>query len=343
MPLTPDAILKDVRSGKFSPVYFLSGEETYYIDQVEEAILMHALAPGEADFNLDILYSKDYNQLSDVLNICQNYPVFANRRVVVLREAQHYKVDVWKQLENYVQSPMESTVLVICHKHKSLDKRTSFAKLVDKHCVLMITDKLKEYQVSGWIRDYIQSKSFRIDQFVADLLADNLGGDLSRIANEVEKLELALEKGATVTQDVVDKYIGISRDFNNIEFLSAIQDGNISKAIRIVDYFRQNPKAGPVPMLIGTLYGFYSKLWLIHQLALETHNLDSAITSVAGNYPVVVQSYKKAARLYPLPKTEKAIELLSEYDVRSKGIGNHETDDAALMTELVYRLIHSIK
>jgi DNA polymerase-3 subunit delta len=340
MPFTPEALMKDIRSGKFAQVYVLSGEESFYIDKVEEALLKTALAPGEADFNLDIFYGKDAeNKAIDVVNACMNYPVFANRRVVLIREAQHLKKEDWEKLESYAKQPMPSTILIISHKHKNIDKRTSFSKLIDKSHVLMESPKLKEQQLPDWISRYIQSRSFRLDKDVAEMLAENLGNDLARISNEVEKLELALEKGSVVTKEIIEKYIGISRDYNSFELSNAIQDGNLTKAVKIIDYFGKNPKAGPLPVLIATIYGFFIKLWQVHQGVREGKSTDAAIAAVGVN-PYFAGVYKKAMVFYPLEKTERAIHFLAEYDGRSKGIDNHATSEAQLMTELIFKIMH---
>jgi DNA polymerase-3 subunit delta len=340
MPATPEAVMKDIQSGKFAPIYVLSGEEGFYIDQVEDVLLKTALAPGEADFNLDIFYGKETeNKATEVVNACVNYPVFANRRVVLIREAQHLKKEDWDKIESYAKKPMSTTILIISHKHKNIDKRTSFSKLIDKSHVLMESPRLKEQQLPDWITRYIQSRSFRLDKEVAELLAENLGNDLARISNEVEKLELALESGALVTKEIVEKYIGISRDYNSFELSNAIQDGNISKAIKIIDYFGKNPKAGPFPVIIATIYGFFIKLWQIHQGIRDGKSPDAAIAG-AGITPYFSGVYRKALGIYPLEKTERAIHLLAEYDARSKGVDNHATSDAQLMTELIFKIMH---
>jgi DNA polymerase-3 subunit delta len=340
MPFAPEAVMKDIQSGKFAPVYVLSGEEAFYIDKVEDALLASALGPGEADFNLDVFYGKEAeNKVIDVVNACINYPVFANRRVVLIREAQHLKKDDWDKLESYAKQPASTTILIISHKHKNIDKRTSFSKLVDKSHVLMESPRLKEQQLPDWISRYFQSRSFRLDRDVAEMLAENLGNDLARISNEVEKLELALEKGVVVTKEIIEKYIGISRDYNSFELSNAVQDGNLAKAAKIIDYFGKNPKAGPVPVLIATIYGFFIKLWQVHQGVKEGKSPDAAISGVGVN-PYFAGVYKKAMGIYPLAKTERAIHLLAEYDARSKGIDNHATGEAQLMTELIFKIMH---
>jgi DNA polymerase III subunit delta len=341
MSATADQIIRQVRSGNFSCVYFLCGEETYYIDQVEQSILEHAFQPGEQDFNLDVLYSKDIQHLNDVMNACQAYPAFATRRVVVLREAQHIKkADDWAALELYLKSPMPSTVLVICYKGKTPDKRTSFYKSLEKNAVLLVAEKMKEQQLPSWIASYIKSRGFQIADEAAQLLADNLGNDIARIVNELDKLDLALEKGAWIDQKVIEQYIGISRDYNSLELSNAVQDHNVIKAVKIIKYFEQNPKAGPPPLIVGTLYAFFIKLWLLYEIPPEQRRSDAEVSKILGVSPYAVPRFKASMRHYSARHTSKAVAILSEYDARSKGINNHMTPDHALMTELIYKLMH---
>jgi len=336
-----DQIIRQVNNGDFSPIYFLCGEESYYIDQVEQAILEHALQPGEQDFNLDIYYSKDIESLTDIVTACQAFPAFAARRVVVLREAQNFKkIEQWELIMPYLNQPMHSTVLVICHREKTPDKRTAFYKLLEKKAVVLVADKMKDYQVPKWIDAYVRSRGFNLDQEAAQLLADNLGNDIARIVNEMDKLQLALEKGAFVDSKVIEKYIGISRDYNNLELVNAVQDHNVVKAIRIVKYFESNPKAGPIPMIIGTLYGFFIKLWQVHEMPAAQRQNDAEVARTIGVAPFVATRLKASMKYYSAAKTEQAIAILCEYDARSKGINNHMTSENALMTELIYKLMH---
>lgn len=335
------AIIRDIEKGQFAPVYFLCGEETYYIDQIESAILKYAFQPGEADFNLDILYAKDIQGVNDIVNACQVYPAFAQRRVVILREAQQFnKPEQWKAMEAYLQQPTLSTVLVVCHKHKVPDKRTSFAKLLEKKTVYLAAEKLKEHQVASWIKDYVNKRAYKIDDTCAQLLADNLGSDVSRIVNEIDKLELALDKGVIISQEIIEKYIGISRDYNNLELSNAIQNRDVVKAITILKYFENNPKAGPAPLIIGTLYSFFIKMWQLYQLSPEERKNDADIARALGMAPFMATRFKQSMRHYSAAKSEQAIALLTEYDGRTKGINSRTTPESALMKELVYKLMH---
>lgn len=329
-------VVQDIRAGKFAPVYFLSGEEVYYIDEVEKEILKHAFQPGEEDFNLDILYGKDISSFKDVINICQQYPVFANRRVVILREAQHLsKKEHWEHLANYLNAAMDTTILIVLYKHKSLDKRWEVTKKIVSKTLYFEANKLKDSELPLWIQKYIESAGLRIDPNSAAVIADNLGNDLSRIVNETEKLTMVLPKGAQVDAEAIEKYIGISRDFNSIELLNAVQRNDVSKAVKIIDYFSKNPKAAPFPLVIGLFYSFYQKLWLYFQLSPQERSDDKLL---GGYYQA--QNVKNVARNFTPSRAEKAIAILSEYDVKSKGVGNKSASEHELMLEMVYKLLH---
>ncbi len=340
MSVSYQQIIQDIEKGKFAPVYFLAGEESFFIDEIEKAILKHAFQPGEEDFNLDIAYGKDISGISEILNICQQYPVFASRRVVVVREAQHLsRKDQWEPLANYVKQPMDSTVLVILFKHKLLDKRWDVTKKIVSSSLYFESGKLKEDEVPHWIKRWIESAGFRIDQNNSMTIAENLGNDLSRIVNETEKLTLILPQGAVIDAEAIEKYIGISRDYNSFELSNAVQQHNIAKAVKIIDYFSKNPKSGPFPLIIGTLYTFFSRMWLYYQMSPDEKRNDAHLNKVLGGY-YGAMNVKSAARFYSAQKSEQAIALLAEYDVRSKGVDNKNTSEYELMLELIYKLMH---
>lgn len=340
MSVSYQQIVQDVQKGSFAPVYFLAGEESFFIDEIENAILKSAFQPGEEDFNLDIAYGKDITGVSDILTICQQYPVFAARRVVVLREAQHLnRKEQWEALASYLKQPMDSTVLLVLFKHKTLDKRWDVSKKIQASAVYFESNKLKEEEVASWIKRWIEHSGFQIDQNHSMIIAENLGNDLARIVNETEKLTLVLPKGAVIDADAIEKYIGISRDYNSFELSNAVQQYNISKAVKIIDYFSKNPKSGPFPLVIGTLYAFFSRLWLYYQLSPDEKRNDSYLNKVLGGY-YGAMGVKNATRYYSAQKSEQAIALLAEYDVRSKGVGNKNTGEHDLMLELIYKLMH---
>ena len=336
--LTYRQIVQSIQQDKYASVYFLTGEETFFIDEIERLILQNALQPAEKDFNLDLCYGKDLASINDILTICRQYPVFAERRIVVVREAQYLnRKDQWMALSDYLEQPLLSTILIILFKHKKLDKRWEVTKKIMNKSVYLESDRLREYEVAPWIKEWLGMMDFEIDDWHAKMIADNLGNDLSRVANELEKLKLALPKGAKITADDIEKYIGISREYNTLELSDAVQRKDIAKAISIINYFSKNPKSGPFPLVIGILYAFFSKLWLFYQLQPnERSNMGLLMKILRGGANGIVN----ASRLYSPDQAEKAIALLAEYDVKSKGVDNRNTSEYGLMLELVHKLMH---
>lgn len=340
MAATYQSIIQDVKGGKIAPVYFLSGEEVYFLDEIEKVILKNALPPGQEDFNLDILYGKDISSITEVISICQQYPVFSERRLVILREAQHLnRKESWEPLASYLKQPMLSTTLLILFKHKSLDKRWDVSKKILAQTINYEAAKLKEGELGSWIKNWITSIGFKISDLHAQVIADNLGNDLSRIVNESDKLTLALPKGAVVDGEVIEKYIGISRDYNSFELLNAIQQNQLPKAVKIIDHFSKNPKSGPLPLVIGSLYSFFSKLWLFYELSPDERRNNDIVNRTLGGY-FHASNVKNAARFISAQQSEKAIALISEYDLKSKGVNNKNASESDLMLELVYQIMN---
>jgi DNA polymerase-3 subunit delta len=337
MAASYEQIIKDAKQGKFSPVYYLCGEETYFLDIIEETLLKTALSPGQEDFNLHIFYAKD-TPMNEIIAACKQYPTFAERQVVLVREAQQInKQDDWKFFESYLDHPIASTVLIIVHKHKTPDKRTALGKKLDAKTVYFDAVKLKEAELPAKIKQFITAKGLNINDDGALQLAENLGNDLSRIVNEIDKLGLTLEKGTQVTPEIIEKYIGISREYNQFEFSNAIQDRDEAKAFKIIHYFSLNPKAGPFPVLITFVFGFFSKLWVVHHMKSMS---DSDIAKEAGINPYIVKKLRTAMTYYPLHKTEQILADIAEYDARSKGIGGGSQEPYELLKELTYKMMH---
>ena len=228
---------------------------------------------------------------------------------------------------------------MILFKHKSLDKRWDVTKKILAQAETFEATKLKEDQLAPWIKNWMEGIGFKINDQNAHVIAENLGNDLSRIVNESEKLTLALPKGATINAEAIEKYIGISRDYNSFELSNAIQLHQLPKAVKIINHFSKNPKAGPLPLVIGSMYGFFSKLWLYYQLTLvEKRDSDFVNKAIGGYY--VVNNVKNATKFYSPAQSEKAIELIAEYDLKSKGVNNKNASESHLMLELVYRIMH---
>jgi len=261
--------------------------------------------------------------------------MMAERRFVMVREAQEMKdIDL---LESYLENPNPSTVLVLAHKYKKVDSRKKVAKLFSKAGVVFTSDKIKEYQLVDWITKYVATVNFQISSKAAFLLAENIGNDLSRIAGEIEKLSIILEKGTTINEIHIEENIGISKDYNMFELSSAVQNNDYLKAMKIITYFKHNPKSGPLVVIIGSLYNLYSQLMKVHFLA------DKSPQSVASSlrvHPFVAGELVKAAKICNPKTIARNINYLYQYDLKSKGIGDSHSEDAELMTELVYKLLH---
>lgn len=331
MAATFNTIWKDLQAKKFAPVYFLCGEEPYYIDLIDTFISENALAPHEKDFNYSLFYGKDADPLA-VLNDAKQYPTFAERRIVIVREAQDFKIKDWEFFEKYIESPVNSTILVFAHKNKTIDKRTKISKLLEKHTIFFDSKKISEEALPKWITDYTTDKGFKIHTESAKVLAENLGNDLSRISNEIDKLSVMLTEKDTITNDIIEKYIGISKEYNISEFNSAIIKRDFNKAMKMVLYFEKNPKAGPLPLIIAYMYNHFSKLFVLHHLKDV-----KAATAVIGWIPTDVSN---GIKFYNIHKTEEILQLLSEYDAKSKGLyatGNNT--EADLLKELVVKVM----
>lgn len=331
MAATLESIWKNLQTKKFEPVYFLCGEESYYIDLIEDFISNNALEPHEKDFNYSMFYGKDADPMS-VLNDAKQYPTFAERRVVIVREAQDLKVKDWETFEKYVENPVTSTILVFAHKNKTLDKRTRIAKIIEKKSVYFESKKVGDDALPNWISGYVKKKNFSINTEASKVLAENLGNDLSRIANEIDKLSVMLGDNTEITPEIIEKYIGISKEYNITEFNNAIIRRDYSKAMKMVLYFEKNPKAGPIIAILAYMYNHFSKLFAVHQIKDV-----KAATAIIGWIPADVSN---GTRYYTLQKTQEILHLLCEYDAKAKGLyatGNNSNAD--LLKELVFKII----
>lgn len=335
MAVTFDTILKNLHSKKFDPVYFLCGEESYFLDIVEDYIADNALEPHEKDFNFSVFYGKDADAVL-VVNEAKQYPTFAEKRVVIVREAQDFKAKDWELFEKYLEHPVPSTILVFTHKNKTLDKRTKIAKTIEKQTTYFESKKINDDHLPGWISKYATEKKFKIKNEAAQVLADNLGNDLSRISNEINKLSVLLNENAEVTLDIIEKYIGISKDYNVTEFNKAIVTKDFSKAMKMVMYFEKNPKAGPLIQILAFLYNHFSKLFVIQQ----SGNLRQASEAMGFKNGWLPDDLKLGTKFYSLEKTKEILSMLCEYDAKSKGLyATNNNTNAELMKELVVKII----
>ncbi|HYC40207.1 MAG TPA: DNA polymerase III subunit delta [Chitinophagaceae bacterium] len=328
-----EKIIQDWKKGHFLPICWLEGEESYYIDKVVGYAESNLLPASEAAFNLTVFYGKDA-QWQDVINACRRYPMFGTRQVVILKEAQQMK-DIEK-LEAYVENPLQSTLLVVAYKDKKLDARRKFAKSIKEKGVLLTTKKLYENQVRPWTEELLRSKGLIITQKALALLVDAVGNDLSRIDNEISKISVNLGERTQITDSDIEEFIGVSKEFNVFELQTALAARDLPAAIRIIQYFEANPKAGPIQMVLPSLYSFFSKIYMMYGTDRRD---DQSLASMFGIPPFVLKDYKTAAKNFNYEDVEKALLLLHHYNLRSVGVNDSGTTGGSLLKEMVVKMI----
>jgi DNA polymerase-3 subunit delta len=330
--MSAEKILNDWKNKLYKSIYWLEGEEDYFIDQVVRYAEHNILTESEASFNLSVFYGKDASW-SDVVNTCMRYPMFAERQVVILKEAQQMR-DITK-LEGYIEKPLRSTVFVVSYKEKKVDGRSKLAKLLKEKGEMLSTKKLYENQLPEWTSDLVKSKGYGIQQKALLLLVDHIGNDLSRIDNEVDKLLVNIGTRKSITEDDVEKYVGISKEYNPFELQNALAKKDIVRAMKIVNYFDANPKAAPIQLVLPTLYNLFSKTYMIFG---QQSTDEKAVALNIGVSPYFVKDYLLAAKNYGYQGVENALLLLHHYNLRSVGVGDSGTTDGALLKELVYKI-----
>ena len=331
--MSVEKIIGDWKKKNFKPFYWFEGDEEYYIDKAVSFAEQHILSESEASFNLSIFYGKDA-AWADVINACRRYTMFAERQVVILKEAQQRK-DIEK-LEPYFENPLSSTIFIVAYKDKKLDARKKFSKLVKEKGVLVTTKKMYDNQLPEWTLELMKSKGLTISQKGLALLVDHIGNDLVRIENEVDKLTINLGKRTSVTEDDIENYIGVSKEFNVFELQSAMASKNLPAAIRIIQYFEANPKAAPIQLVLPSLYGFFSKVFMIFGAGTRD---EKTIATTIGVNPFFVKDYIKAANLYSYSGIERNLLLLNQYNLKSIGIGDAGTEDASLLKEMAVKMM----
>ena len=340
MAVTPEQIFQDLKAGKFQPVYFLQGEEPYYIDQISDYIEEHCLSEADKGFNQTIMYGKDV-AVAQIVTAARRFPMMAERQVVIVKEAKDIqdinKDEGQKLLLNYLDNPVPSTVLVFAHKHKKVDGRKPLAKALGKQSVLLTTVKLRDYEVPKWIEGFAKEKGYKIGYQSIQLLAEYLGNNLERLSNEVSKISINLKAGEEITPEHIQKYVGINKDYNVFELQNAITTGDVLKANRIVNYFAANIRANSIIPMIAVIFSYYTKLLLIHSTKDKS---DSGLARAIGLPPFVVKEYKMAANRYNINKVMQCISLLREADLRSKGVNSGSMPEEEILRELVFKLMH---
>lgn len=331
--MSVEKIISDWKGKKFKPIYWVEGEEEYFIDKVVDYAEHHILNESESSFNLSVFYGKDANW-ADVINACRRYPMFAERQVVLLKEAQQMK-DVEK-LESYIENPLGSTIFVISYKQKKLDARKKFAKLVKEKGELVSTKKMYDSKLPEWTQEMLQSKGLTITQKGLLLLVEHIGNDLTRIGNEVDKLSVNLGKRTHITEEDIEEYIGVSKEYNVFELQTALAAKDFARSIQIIQYFESNPKAGPIQLILPSLYSFFSKVFMV----FGSGNADEkTIAASIGVNPFFMKDYMQAARLYKYNGVEKTLLLLHNYNLKSIGVGSTNTNDASLLKEMVVKMM----
>jgi DNA polymerase-3 subunit delta len=334
--MTYEQLIGDLKKRVFKPVYFLFGDEPYYIDQATAWIAGNVLTDAEQSFNQTTLYGKD-SEAAQVSDLARRFPMMSSHQVVILKEAQEMKS--FGDLIHYVEQPQPSTLLVINYKYKKPDKRQKIFKTLEKKGVWFESKKLYDNQVPAWINAYATGQGYKIEPKAASLLSEFLGSDLSKIANEVEKLVVAIgKKGEVITPDLVEKHIGFSKDFNQFELQSALGKRDVVKANRIINYFAENEKRYPFPLTTVSLYYFFSKLLLLHYT--KDRSQQNLASTLKVN-PFFVKDYESAAHRYSASQLVEIISLLREYDMRSKGYNGNTIPESELTRELVFKILHA--
>ena len=328
-------IVNDIKAGNIKPIYFLMGEEPYYIDKLSDYIEQNVLSEDEKAFNQTILYGRDVT-IEDIVSTAKRYPMMAERQVVIVKEAQDLTKTIDK-LDNYAENPMPSTVLVFCYKYKTLDKRKKLPKLISKSGVLYESKKLYENQVGDWIKRVLAGKKYSIEPKANAMLVEFLGNDLAKINNELEKLQIILPKESTITPKHIEENIGFSKDFNNFELLNALGSKNQLKAYQIVQYFSDNQKANPLVVTTSTVFGFFIKLLKYH--GLKDRNPKN-VAIVLGVSPFFLKDYDLALKNYPMRKVSQIVSFLREIDVKSKGVGANALPQSDLLREMLFKIFN---
>ncbi len=330
-----EKILTDLKNKKFSPLYFLAGDEPYFIDSISDYIEANALSEEEKAFNQTILYGKDLD-VAAVINAAKRFPMMASHQVVIIKEAQNIK-DI-ENLIFYTENPLNSTILVINYKYNTLDKRKKLYLSLQSKGVYFESKRLYEDKIPGWISSYLSEKDITIDPGSAMLLVEFLGNDLGRITNELDKLLITLPQGEKrINSTHIEKNVGISKDYNNFELNKALGQRNVLKANRIVNYFAKNQKDNPMVVTMSMLYNYFSKVMLYH---FSKDKSRKTIVEALKINPFFVTDYEIAARNYNTARVYHIMGLLREYDLKSKGFGNVSTDNGELLRELVYKILH---
>lgn len=333
MAISEKQLIEDLKAQKFAPVYLLTGEENYYIDQVSDFFEKEVVAADFRDFDQTVVYGRD-TDMTAVVSLAKRFPMMSPIQLVLVKEAQDIRD--WEPLAEYLEHPQPQTLLVFCYRHKKMDKRTKVYKAISTKGIVYEKDKMRDYEVPDWIARVVSQQGYQITQKGAVLIAESLGNDLGKIANELSKVYISLPKGSVINEEVIETNIGISKDYNVFELQNAIGRRDIAQCTRIVNYMAANTKDNPIQMLLPLLYGYFIKVMLFHQ----EPDKKKAMAVMKVN-PYFMKDYETAARNYTLGKLASCIGYLYDTDLRSKGVRNSGTvSDGELLKELVFKITH---
>ncbi|PVX50779.1 DNA polymerase III delta subunit [Balneicella halophila] len=332
--MTFDQIYNDIKQGNYRPIYFLMGNEGYYIDKISDAIEHGVLSEEEKAFNQTVLYGKDV-EIGEVITVAKRYPMMAPYQVLIVKEAQ--EIRNIEELALYADNPLETTILVICYRGKTIDKRKSLAKKLSKSHILFESKRLYDNKVFPWVVARLKEDGYSINPKAGHLLVEYLGSDLAKVNNELQKLQLVLPKGTEITASHIEENIGISKDFNNFELQNAVGKRDITKAIRIARYFDANPKDNPFVVTVSVLYSFFAKIFLYQHISKGKG--ESAIAKALGVHPYFLKDYIAASKNFSKKQVADTITLLREYDLKSKGVDNTSTSNGELLQELIFKIL----
>ena len=334
--VTYEEIARDLKNRNYKPIYYLMGEESYYIDKISEYISQTVLTDEGKEFNLTVMYGAD-TDIASIINAAKRYPMMSEYQVVIVKEAQNVK-DM-ESLVYYVQKPLPSTILVICHKHGTLDKRKKLAATIEKVGVLFESKKIKDTQLSGFITSFLKRKSVDIEPKAAEMMAEFVGTDLSRMAGELEKLVLTLPAGQMrITPEQIERNIGISKDYNNFELKNAIIARDVLKANKIIKYFDENPKTNPIQATLSVLFNFFSNLMLVYYAPDKSEQGIASMLGLKNTWQA--KEYLAAARVFSGVKVMQIIGEIRYCDAQSKGVDNVSLKDGDLLRELIFKILH---
>ncbi|KXA38620.1 DNA polymerase III subunit delta [Prevotella corporis] len=335
--LTFQAIMSDLKAQKFSPIYILMGDESYYIDQISDYISENVLMPGERDFNLTVCFGSDVSAVQ-VTDMARRFPMMAKYQVIIVKEAQNIRS--LEALEKYLKNPVKSTILVWCYKNGKIDARKKVMSLAQANGVVFESKKLRDYQLGDFIQNYVKEKSVSIDPKSCQMIAGFVGADLNRLTSELDKVIISLsDDDRRVTPETVEREVGVSKDFNTFELREAIVQKNIFKANQIVKYFDKNPKAGSLYSFLPLLFSFFQNLMIVHYSAKKaTENDVAKALDLRSSWSA--KEYFVGLRNYSPRKTMEIISKIRETDAKSKGLDNPNTGAGDLMKELIFFILH---